>query len=563
MFKAFLTTIFLLSLFTSPTFGADEQEPMTRFNPNIPLIIENDYILPQLFFSQDTDLEGLTIQIEPAKGQPNPSSYEIQLHLLKPDVETGMSPIFEYADSPKPSIPLVQEKSIGQTFTTEDERLAGFYLAFGTYGKSNTSRVELDIWKLDYPVPAEYQDIDKIERKPIGELCSKAYLQKNSLTIKYREFLRRLLNKPPNLLHYSVGELFIARYPNLCGIEILIGTYERTNKGKLKFFIKEKGISKYIKTIEIDLRELKDNRFKSFSFEPISNSRGKQYYFFLQSNDTHPTNAITGYTTLYDYIPDSRLYINHKPFDTDLVFRPVYDFSGTKRSELLLPALEEPSCKLIITPSDLKDNSFVFLDLSPFNLPPKSNYYMEIVVNPDPERKNPIPLYSTKKNLYYAGSRFEDRKPTSGDLLFIPIYPLKETSYQEIRRSITTLKGERPAALTFKFQPVKESRNKFFAFYLESPRAARGKIAVKTKPIGGGQKNFLYTGGRSTGRSLVFDPLYRQNGSLLARALKYFERLPVDKPGTYTKGFYVLLYALFILGSITMIIFLIVTFRND
>ncbi|MBU1626876.1 hypothetical protein KKB18_05855 [bacterium] len=554
---AFSLLLLLFSISIS-LFANNPSYSETIFNPDIPIELDNCHDIYQLFYSQEDNLDGFTLYIENIKELKEQGIREIYLHLYKSDFESEMLSQIKSPDTPHPDISLSKGRSIGQTFTLKNNELKGFYLPFGTFKKSNYSEILIEIFKLDQPIYGEFQLINKAQRLPIGELCSKKYIDSKSILKKYEEFFRSLLNKPPNLLHYSMGELFTSRYRNLCGIEILLGTYNKKNKGTLKFYIKEKGVPKYITNSEINLADLEDNKFQIFSFMPIPDSYGKQYYFFVESSDTFPGYAISGYTTIDDYIPDGKLYINHIPYDSDLIFRPIYSFQHTKAAEPTLPFLGHPFCTVTLNPSHIKDNCFVFVDLSGFNLPLDTYYYME-VVSKESSPSNAVTIYSTSKNIYSYGSKFVDRKSNGGDLLFIPIYTFNHLPQRQILTAIGKMEKENSNEIKFSFPTIRKSMNTLYSFSLSLDQKKSGKIKIKTKPIKSEEENCLYTANLSTGRSFIFSPSFKKSNfpTLIANL---FLRLPIDKPAIFTKGYFIFLYTILSLASITIILFIFFTY---
>jgi len=544
----------ILLLFSPAAFPS-----ISKYNPNIPIKIEDGNHILQLFYSHEDGLDGFKIQIEDVKEPLTVKNNEIMLHLLKLDFENELSKAIAEAKEPFPEKSLVQSKSFGQSFNIKNEPPIGFYIPFGTFDKTNYCPVTVKIYKLENPIYGEYKLRELFGRKPIGELCSKDYCNKSGIGRKYKEFIRKLMNKPPNLLHHTFGEIFYSRYPNLCGIQILFGTYERINKGKLKFYLKEKGISAYSRIIDINMETLKDNQYEFIPFEQIADSKGKYYYFFVESDDSYPDNAITGYTSLDDYLPDSQLYINHKPFNDDLIFRPIYDFNSVKSSDPVFPEFKKPVCSIELEPASIKDNTFIFLDISLNQLTP-GDYYMEIN-SPQTNMYDCVTLYSTYKNVYPEGSRFEDRAIKGGDLLFIPVFPHESVLHQKILTSKCTIDGENSKCLKFKFPKIENSTNKTFGFYLELPPETSDSIEFKTKPVSKHDENYLFSGQYSTGRSFMFSPYYADL-AFFQKIERFYNQIQIDKPNVFSKNFYMLLTGIFILSTFTILISIVFLFKK-
>lgn len=122
----------------------------------------------------------------------------------------------------------------------------------------------------------------------------------------------------------TVGETFVATYSNLDEIDLLIGTYARQNHGKMIFHLRENISAQDITTVTFDTDHLIDNQYYAIKFPPIPNSAGQKYYFYLESPDSAPGNALAIYhSTLNAYIRGDE-YIDNKQTGGDLAFKTFY-----------------------------------------------------------------------------------------------------------------------------------------------------------------------------------------------------------------------------------------------
>ena len=124
----------------------------------------------------------------------------------------------------------------------------------------------------------------------------------------------------------KIGQTFLAKHNNLSAIEVRLATYNRENKGEFIFHLKSK-----IDSIEDiynfigDMSIVEDNAFFDFSFPKIENSKGKKYFFHIESPNAQPGNAITIWANSNDLYKDGEKIINGVPSQGDLVFKTKYE----------------------------------------------------------------------------------------------------------------------------------------------------------------------------------------------------------------------------------------------
>lgn len=92
-----------------------------------------------------------------------------------------------------------------------------------------------------------------------------------------------------------VGQTFTAQENNLASVRVMFATYSgRNNTEPVRFYLRSSIHSKDdIRTAQVKPSELGDNRLHAFRFEPIPDSAGKQYFFFVVSPASTPGNAVT------------------------------------------------------------------------------------------------------------------------------------------------------------------------------------------------------------------------------------------------------------------------------
>jgi len=119
----------------------------------------------------------------------------------------------------------------------------------------------------------------------------------------------------------TFGQSFISAGDNFYRIDLSTATFSRTNSAPVIFNLKDSSqANTVIVSITLSGSEIQNERPTSFVFPPITNSAGKSYYFFIESPEATPGNAITVYANQVDQYPDGNAYRNNQAIDGDLAF---------------------------------------------------------------------------------------------------------------------------------------------------------------------------------------------------------------------------------------------------
>jgi len=122
----------------------------------------------------------------------------------------------------------------------------------------------------------------------------------------------------------TFGQTFVSHQPNLCRIDVLLATYCRTNTCDLTFRLRVGSPGgEEVATITVNGASVQDNKWHPFRFPPLLDSRGRTYYFSLESANATPGNALTAYLALGPSDVGTR-YQNGRPRDGSLAFRTYY-----------------------------------------------------------------------------------------------------------------------------------------------------------------------------------------------------------------------------------------------
>jgi len=118
-----------------------------------------------------------------------------------------------------------------------------------------------------------------------------------------------------------IGQSFISPANALCRIDILLATYLRENDRDVIFHLRHAPEGEDLATIRFNASQVEDNTFHRFDFRPIPHSADQSFYFFLESPDSEPGNAITVWGVTQNVYEEGRAYRNHRPRGGELAFR--------------------------------------------------------------------------------------------------------------------------------------------------------------------------------------------------------------------------------------------------
>lgn len=124
-----------------------------------------------------------------------------------------------------------------------------------------------------------------------------------------------------------VGQTFIASQNNIRSIGVLMATYSgRDNTYPVIFELKESPEAPVLRTVSVLPKDLGDNQFYDFSFEPIANSYGKTFFFSITSPESIHGNAIAVNINTRDPYPGGVAHVRGSGRQAiDLGFRVSYN----------------------------------------------------------------------------------------------------------------------------------------------------------------------------------------------------------------------------------------------
>lgn len=110
----------------------------------------------------------------------------------------------------------------------------------------------------------------------------------------------------------KIGQAFTAHDDNLCGVDLLFGTFARKNTGTLRIAL----LSESKETLSehtIPLEDVANNAWRRVDFPPIAGSKGKTYVIRVESTGSSPGSAVTLWRSRRpNVLPDGRLYVDGK-----------------------------------------------------------------------------------------------------------------------------------------------------------------------------------------------------------------------------------------------------------
>ena len=157
------------------------------------------------------------------------------------------------------------------------------------------------------------------------------------------------LHEGNNLAQVSPGELygdaqfgqtFVASHSDLFRIDVVMSTYGRRNTHDVIFHLKEDMASPTdLVSITLNASKVRDQAWQSFTFPPISDSAGKAYYFYLESPESEPGDAVTVMGREGDPYPEGQAFVNGQPAPGDMAFRAIYKITWQQKIDLVLEGL--------------------------------------------------------------------------------------------------------------------------------------------------------------------------------------------------------------------------------
>lgn len=138
------------------------------------------------------------------------------------------------------------------------------------------------------------------------------------------------------------GQTFVASYPGLYRIEVVVSSYGRHNNHEIIFHLKQ-DLDSPVDLVRATLKagDVRDGRWHTFSFPPIPDSAGRSFYFYLESPESRPGDAITIMGREGDPYPSGQGFISGQPLLGDMAFRIYYRMTLWQKLDMVLDKLTD------------------------------------------------------------------------------------------------------------------------------------------------------------------------------------------------------------------------------
>jgi len=139
-----------------------------------------------------------------------------------------------------------------------------------------------------------------------------------------------------------VGQMFTAPLPGLYRIEIAWVPAPIAKAQCVIFHLKtDPASTQDLWTADVDTRSVQGGMPYGFEFEPMRNSKGQAYYFYLESPGSAPGDAITVRYNPNAVLEGGSAYLDGQPVAGNLQFHTFYSLRTRDKIDLLLTRMTE------------------------------------------------------------------------------------------------------------------------------------------------------------------------------------------------------------------------------
>ena len=147
----------------------------------------------------------------------------------------------------------------------------------------------------------------------------------------------------------TFGQSFVSTSGNLYRIDLSTATYARTNSAPVIFHLRSSPTAgSDIYSTAVPGPEIQNDRPTSFLFPPLPDSRGRSYYFFIESPGSEAGNAITVYANENEQYAGGTAYRTGEAVPGDLAFtaysRETFSFARVWGDFLAQAGSDLPFC---------------------------------------------------------------------------------------------------------------------------------------------------------------------------------------------------------------------------
>src|SRR4030042_6086393 len=129
----------------------------------------------------------------------------------------------------------------------------------------------------------------------------------------------------------KVGQTFVANKNNLEMIVLNLRNGRLRNQQPIYFYLQEVDQTQKIGELEINGYNIGDPSLVKFQFEPIPDSAGKTYYFYLESPESNVDDAVEIVYNEQDIYSSGKMILSEEEKEADLYFIVNY-YPGNKQA---------------------------------------------------------------------------------------------------------------------------------------------------------------------------------------------------------------------------------------
>ena len=221
----------------------------------------------------------------------------------------------------------------------------------------------------------------------------------------------------------SVGQTFLSSSPILSGIKILMANYDnRMNDQNVIFHLKKSPEDKRdLRKVIINASQIGDNQYFQFDFSPVYDAQDESYYFYLESPNSYPGNAVTARYRPSDIGSEGEGYLNGEPANGDLLFKEVTE-STLAISDLLFKEISETDLvTLQVSASQIRHNLFHTFVFPIINSSRGKSFYFYLESSAA-DADSALYFQYDNTGRYWAGRMYVDDLPYQGSLSFKTYY---------------------------------------------------------------------------------------------------------------------------------------------
>jgi hypothetical protein len=139
-----------------------------------------------------------------------------------------------------------------------------------------------------------------------------------------------------------VGQSFVAPMPGLYRIEVSLVPGDGGAARPVSFHLQaDPSVGEDLATIEFSTTEIEAGIPFGFEFEPIRDSMGRRFFFFLESPESEPEQAPRVRYSPSAMLERANAYLDGQPLSGSLTFHSYYNLRTHDRVDLLLSRMTE------------------------------------------------------------------------------------------------------------------------------------------------------------------------------------------------------------------------------